>query len=99
MLLTNNLLKKILNILMYTTIIQYYIFQRKAEPSEFQRAVELGIDAGYRHIDTATMYKNEKEVGAAISNKIKEGLVKREDLFITTKVNFMENYISYIIVI
>ncbi|CAH0713938.1 unnamed protein product, partial [Brenthis ino] len=61
-------------------------YARKAEPLEFQRAVEWGIDVGYRHIDTATMYKNEKEVGSVISNKIKEGLVKREDLFITTKI-------------
>lgn len=60
-------------------------YARKSEPWQFRQAVEWGIQAGYRHIDTATMYKNEKEVGEGIANKIKEGLVKREDLFVTTK--------------
>lgn len=43
------------------------------------------IDVGYRHFDTAFSYKNEEDVGLGIANKIKSGDVKREDLFITTK--------------
>ena len=42
-------------------------------------------DYGYRHVDTAKLYKNEEIVGQAINESIKEGVVKREDMFITTK--------------
>uniref|UniRef100_A0A8D8FF75 Alcohol dehydrogenase [NADP(+)] A n=2 Tax=Culex pipiens TaxID=7175 RepID=A0A8D8FF75_CULPI len=48
-------------------------------------AVKAAIDAGYRHIDTAYLYANEKEVGQAIREKIAEGAIKREDVFVTTK--------------
>ena len=48
-------------------------------------AVEMAIKAGYRLIDTASAYRNHKEVGAAIKKCIDEGVVKREELFITSK--------------
>ena len=51
-----------------------------------QKAVEEAIDSGYRLIDTAAAYMNEEAVGRAIATKIEDGTVKREDLFITTKV-------------
>ena len=43
------------------------------------------IKAGYRLIDTAVGYMNQKAVGAGIKKCIDEGIVKREDIFITTK--------------
>ncbi len=45
-------------------------------------AMSAAIDAGYKAIDTATVYDNEREVGEAVRNSS----VKREDLFITSKV-------------
>lgn len=46
------------------------------------QAMETAIDAGYKAIDTATVYENEREVGEAVRNSS----VKREELFITSKV-------------
>jgi 2,5-diketo-D-gluconate reductase A len=48
---------------------------------ETEQAVEWALEAGYRHIDTATMYRNERSVGAALA---RSGL-PREDVFVTTK--------------
>jgi len=48
-------------------------------------AVSQAIEAGYRHIDTAYMYFNEVDVGRAINDKILDGTVTREEIFVTTK--------------
>mgnify|MGYP003350838436 CR=1 FL=1 len=64
----------------------------KATEGEVSKTVKDAIDVGYRHFDCAWMYANEDEIGVALSEKIKDGIVKREDLFITTKLwnNFHE---------
>ncbi|XP_063832804.1 LOW QUALITY PROTEIN: aldo-keto reductase AKR2E4-like [Ostrinia nubilalis] len=52
---------------------------------EVRDAVFWAIEAGYRHIDTAAVYGDEEQVGQGVADAIKKGLVKREELFITTK--------------
>ncbi|KAM3964039.1 prostaglandin F synthase 1 [Aphomia sociella] len=52
---------------------------------KLRQAVNDAVEVGYRHIDTAAFYKNEEQIGQGISDVIEKGLVKREDLFITTK--------------
>ncbi|XP_069139684.1 aldo-keto reductase family 1 member B1-like isoform X2 [Argopecten irradians] len=59
----------------------------KAKPEEVGAAVKSTVRLGYHHLDCALVYGNEKEIGKAIKECIDEGLVKREDLFITTKEN------------
>jgi 2,5-diketo-D-gluconate reductase A len=50
-------------------------------PGETQEKVEEALAAGYRHVDTAAAYRNEAGVGAAIA----AGGVRRDDVFVTTK--------------
>jgi 2,5-diketo-D-gluconate reductase A len=51
--------------------------------NECYRAVRHALDVGYRHVDTATMYRNEREVGRAV----RDSGIPREDLFLTTKLH------------
>jgi diketogulonate reductase-like aldo/keto reductase len=56
-----------------------------SDAHEVKDAVKVAIKAGYRHIDTAWAYFNEGQIGQALKELFQEGVVKREDIFITTK--------------
>ena len=55
---------------------------KMTEPDIALQAISTALDNGYRHIDTASLYANEKEVGEAVRNS----KLPREKVFITTKV-------------
>ena len=57
----------------------------KSAPGEVGAAVREAIRLGYRHIDCASVYANEPEVGEAIRSAIEAGEVRREELWITSK--------------
>ncbi|CAH8566613.1 unnamed protein product [Heterobilharzia americana] len=54
-------------------------------PGEVGAAVKKALEAGYRHIDCAYLYNNEAEIGKALEDAMKELSLKREDIFITSK--------------
>ena len=66
-----------------TTIPQLGFGVFQIPPEDTQKATETALEVGYRHIDTAQMYGNEKEVGAAVATSA----LDRGDVFVTSKLN------------
>ena len=66
-------------------IVGFGVFQIE-DSAECEKAVYDAISVGYRSINTAQAYHNEEAVGNGIAQAISDGIVRREDLFITTKV-------------
>jgi len=58
----------------------------QAPKGEVGAAVKAAVKVGYRHFDCAEIYGNEAEIGEGLKAALDEGLVKREDLFVTSKV-------------
>lgn len=57
----------------------------QATEDELSKALDAALEAGYRHIDTAYAYQNEDVIGKVLKRWISSGKIKREDLFIVTK--------------
>jgi alcohol dehydrogenase (NADP+) len=57
----------------------------RAEPQAVGRAVRQALELGYRHIDAAAIYGNEAEIGEALEQAFADGVVRREHLWITSK--------------
>lgn len=56
-----------------------------SDPPEVSDAVEAALRAGYTHIDCAHVYGNELFIGESLQKCFKEGVCKREDIFVTSK--------------
>ena len=59
---------------------------------EIDKVVYDSIKNGLRMIDTAFSYNNEKEVGEGINKALNEGIVERKDLFVITKLTFLQKH-------
>lgn len=57
----------------------------RAPDAEVESALNAALEAGYRHIDCAPVYGNEKVIGKVFREWIESGRLNRSDLFITTK--------------
>lgn len=57
----------------------------KSEKGQVRSAVYEAFKAGYRHIDCAAIYENEHEVGSALQQAFSEHLIRRQEIFLTSK--------------
>jgi diketogulonate reductase-like aldo/keto reductase len=56
------------------------------DPLATKQATQIALEVGFRHLDCAERYRNEDAVGDALQAAFKAGTVRREDVFVTTKV-------------
>ncbi|GJQ78282.1 hypothetical protein Trydic_g22124 [Trypoxylus dichotomus] len=54
---------------------------------DLEKGLEIALETGYRHIDTAARYENEEIIGRVLKKWFDSGRLKREDLFVTTKLS------------
>ncbi|KAI1731044.1 aldo/keto reductase family domain-containing protein [Ditylenchus destructor] len=59
-----------------------------SDASQLKTALRAALDCGYRYIDTAYRYKNEAVIGEVLQEYYDAGKLKREDIFLTTKLPF-----------
>lgn len=63
----------------------YFSHHWQASDEEVESALNEALEAGYRHIDTAPVYLNEKTIGKVLKEWLEAGKLTREELFIVTK--------------
>jgi diketogulonate reductase-like aldo/keto reductase len=56
------------------------------DPVATRQATKAALEAGYRHFDCSERYRNEQVVGDAMQEVFKAGAIRREDVFVTTKI-------------
>jgi diketogulonate reductase-like aldo/keto reductase len=55
------------------------------DPAATKQATKTALEAGFRHFDCAERYRNEEAIGEAMQDVFRAGAIRREDVFITTK--------------
>ncbi|VDO80474.1 unnamed protein product [Soboliphyme baturini] len=58
----------------------------KVDPRDVERVLSTALDIGYRHIDCAELYENQTEIGATLAKQFSSGKLRRDEVFITSKV-------------
>ena len=58
-----------------------------------EKALDTAFEMGYRHIDTAYNYRNEAAIGRVLKKWFDSGKLKREELFIVTKVSIFLKFL------
>ena len=64
------------------------LYLQSSDPAQLENALEAALEAHYPLIDTALSYGNERGIGDFLKKRMEEGKLKREDIFVTTKVYF-----------
>lgn len=62
-----------------------YTFVQVTDEKKLTTALNVALETGYRHIDTAFYYRNERIIGNVLKEWFDSGKLKREDIFVTTK--------------
>ncbi|KAL7645578.1 UNVERIFIED_CONTAM: hypothetical protein RMT77_003964 [Armadillidium vulgare] len=63
----------------------------EANDDDLRRAIGVALDTGYRAIDTAYVYLNEKAIGDELQERISKNKIKRDEIFVTTKLPLIGN--------